>query len=216
MSEAIDLDVREPAPVRVAVAYHSGFGHTARQAQAVAAGACEVTGTTVELLPVDRLDDAAWASLDAADAIVFGAPTYMGSPSAAFKSFAEETSAAMQDGMRWQDKIAAGFTNSGAMSGDKLNSLVDFALLAAQHGMLWVGLAQQAGWSSSTGSVEDLNRLGSWLGAMAQSDNDTSAETVPPATDLRTARELGRRVATVAGTYRRARADERLLSPVSR
>ncbi|GAA2664955.1 flavodoxin family protein [Nonomuraea recticatena] len=189
--------------VRVAVAFHSAYGHTARQAEAVADGARAVEGTTVELLAVDELDDALWSSLDAADAIVFGAPTYMGSPSAGFKIFAEGTSAVLKDNLRWKDKVAAGFTNSGCMSGDKLNTLVDLAMLAAQHGMIWVGLALPGGWSSSGGSVEDLNRLGSWLGAMAQSDSDVGPDIAPPATDLRTASELGRRVAIVTRAYRR-------------
>lgn len=201
-----DFLTSEPASVRVAVAFHSGYGHTARQAEAVAEGAREVAGTTAELLAVDELNDSLWSSLDAADAIVFGAPTYMGSPSAAFKTFAEGTTVALRNNMRWKDKIAAGFTNSGCMSGDKLNTLVDFTILAAQHGMIWVGLAETGGWSTTGGSVEDLNRLGSWLGAMAQSDADVGPEIAPPATDLRTASALGRRVAAVTLAYRRGAA----------
>ena len=42
--------------------------------------------------------------------------------------------------VKWRDKVAAGFTNSGAQNGDKLNSLISMALFAAQHGMIWVGL----------------------------------------------------------------------------
>lgn len=188
---------------RIAVAYHSGYGHTAKQAQAVARGAAAVSnvvvGSEVEarLVPLDELTDDVWAELAAADAIIFGAPTYMGSPSAVFKAFAEASAKVWADDLGWRDKIAAGFTNSKAMSGDKLNSLVDFTLLAAQHGMIWVGLDLYPGWASSTASIEDLNRLGSWLGAMAQSDADLPAEQAPPATDLRTAEALGARVATV-------------------
>ncbi|MEU4604225.1 flavodoxin family protein [Kribbella sp. NPDC023972] len=182
---------------RIAIAYHSGYGHTAKQAEAVAAGASSVPGAVAELVPLDELTEDVWDRLAAADAIVFGAPTYMGSPSAVFKKFAEESVRAWADDLAWRDKIAAGFTNSKAMSGDKLNSLVDLAVFAAQHGMIWVGLDLYPGWAESTASIEDLNRLGSWLGAMAQSDADLSAEKAPPATDLRTAEALGVRVATV-------------------
>ncbi|WP_225846401.1 flavodoxin family protein [Streptomyces sp. HPF1205] len=189
--------------VRIAVAFHSGYGHTARQARAVADGALSVPGTVADLLVVDDPGEASlWRALDAADAIVFGTPTYMGGPSAAFKRFAELTSEPMNDGMRWRDKVAAGFTNSGAMSGDKLNTLVDLAVFAAQHGMIWVGLAEQAGWRTAAGSPEELNRLGSWLGAMAQSDVDAGPDAAPPATDLRTASALGRRVAEVTRALR--------------
>ncbi|MFI5732074.1 flavodoxin family protein [Kribbella sp. NPDC051587] len=188
---------------RIAIAYHSGYGHTAKQAEAVAAGALSVPGATAELVTLDELTDDVWASLAAADAIVFGAPTYMGSPSAVFKAFAEASSKVWGDNLGWRDKIAAGFTNSKAMSGDKLNSLVDIAVFAAQHGMIWVGLDLYPGWSESTASIEDLNRLGSWLGAMAQSDADLSAEKAPPATDLRTAHALGARVATITRRHLR-------------
>jgi NAD(P)H dehydrogenase (quinone) len=182
---------------RIAVAYHSGYGHTGKQAEAVAAGAASVPGAVADLVPLDDLTDDVWDRLAAADAIIFGAPTYMGSPSAVFKAFAEASAKVWAADLGWRDKIAAGFTNSKAMSGDKLNSLVDIAVLAAQHGMIWVGLDLYPGWAESTASIEDLNRLGSWLGAMAQSDADLSAEKAPPATDLRTASALGARVATV-------------------
>jgi multimeric flavodoxin WrbA len=138
--------------------------------------------------------------LDAADAIVFGAPTYMGGPSGVFKTFADATSGLWaQD--RWKDKLAAGFTNSGHMHGDKLNTLVYFALFAAQHGMHWVNMGLKGGWDTSAGSPEDINRLGSWLGAMAQSNKDQGPELVPPASDLRTAELLGQRVAAVTQQF---------------
>ena len=184
--------------VSVAVVFHSGYGHTARQAEAVARGARLVPGTAVELINVDELSDEQWEILDRADALIFGAPTYMGSPSAKFKLFAEATSKAWGDNLRWKDKIAAGFTNSQNINGDKLNTLVAFAILAAQHGMHWVSLGLYPGWNMSTASADDLNRLGSFLGAMAQSDGDASPEVAPPASDLLTAEYLGRRVAEVA------------------
>jgi NAD(P)H dehydrogenase (quinone) len=185
-------------PARIAIAFHSGYGHTAKQAEAVAAGAESVPGTVTDLVPLDEpLTDDVWARLTAADAIIFGTPTYMGSPSWVFKKFAEESVRIWAADLAWRDKIAAGFTNSKAMSGDKLNSLLSLAVFAAQHGMIWVGLDLYPGWAESTASIEDLNRLGSWMGAMAQSDADLSAEKAPPETDLRTADALGARVARI-------------------
>ena len=92
--------------VHLAVAAHSGFGHTRRQAEAVARGAAGVPRVAAHLLDVANLSDAEWATLDRADAIIFGAPTYMGSPSAAFKAFAEETSKAWGDG--WTPRSTSG------------------------------------------------------------------------------------------------------------
>jgi multimeric flavodoxin WrbA len=69
--------------VHIAVAAHSGFGHTRRQAEAVAHGAANVPGVAAHLLDVAALSEDDWATLDRADAIIFGSPTYMGSPSRA-------------------------------------------------------------------------------------------------------------------------------------
>ena len=180
-------------PPRIAIAFHGGGGHTARLAEAVGTGAGQVPGTDVAPVPVDRLSPAQWQRLDAADAIIFGAPTHMGTASAAFHAFAAAS------GKRWfirtwQDKLAAGFTNSGSMAGDKSGTLGYFGTLAAQHGMLWVSLGLAAGWNTSAGSEYDLNRLGFYQGAGAQTPVDDKSGTVHKA-DLATAEHLGRRVA---------------------
>ena len=59
-----------------------------------------------------------WETLAAADAIVFGSPTYMGNVSWQFKSFADASSKPWY-GQAWKDKLAAGFTNSASINGDK-------------------------------------------------------------------------------------------------
>ena len=185
---------------KIAVVYHSGFGHTKVQAEAVARGAASVIGAEAVLIPVEEAQARA-AELDAADAIIFGAPTYMGSVSGQFKTFMDGTSKVwMAQG--WKNKLAAGFTNSASQSGDKLNSLVQLAIFAAQHGMIWVSLGLPPGNNTSKGSPEDLNRLGSFLGAMAQSNGDEGPDKGPSRSDLATAEHLGRRVAerTVAET----------------
>ncbi|MEU3314432.1 flavodoxin family protein [Streptomyces sp. NPDC048387] len=180
-----------PAPV-VSVAYHSGYGHTAVVAEAVRAGAA-AAGAIVHVVKVDEITDAEWELLDASDAIVFGSPTYMGTASGAFHVFAEATSKRWF-GDAWRDKVAAGFTNSASKSGDKLNTLQYFQMLASQHGMSWVNLGLKPGWNSSTGSEYDLNRLGFSSGAAAQSNADEGPEAVHKA-DIATAEHLGRRVA---------------------
>lgn len=183
--------------VSVAVIFHSGQGHTATLAQAVLRGV-EAGGAKGELFDADaailRMEE-----LQRFDALVFGSPTYMGSVSASFKAFMEESRLARG---QWRDKLAAGFTNSASQSGDKLNTLVQLAIFAAQHGMLWVSLGLRAGNNTTRGSVDELNRLGSFLGAMAQSNVDQSAEHAPPQSDRDTAFSLGQRVATVALRFR--------------
>jgi multimeric flavodoxin WrbA len=187
----------------IAIAFHSGYGHTRRQAEAVLAGAASVSGAAAKLYPVDALDEAQWAELDAADAIIFGAPTYMGSASAKFKEFMDASSKRWFT-QAWKNKVAAGFTTSASQSGDKLNTLIQLMVFANQQAMIWVGLDIMPGNNSSKGSVDDLNRLGSFSGAMAQANADQGAEAMLES-DLKTAERLGARVAETAAALMRGR-----------
>jgi NAD(P)H dehydrogenase (quinone) len=186
------------APPTVAIAYHSGYGHTAVLAEAVRQGVVEAGGAAT-MVRVAAMTDAQWSTLDDADVIIFGSPTYMGTASGVFHAFAESTSDRWL-ARAWRDKLAAGFTCSAAMNGDKLHTLQYFTILAAQHGMLWINLDLLPGWNSSTGSEHDLNRIGIALGAGAQANNDQGAEAVTKA-DTETARYLGHRVVEVATRF---------------
>ncbi len=183
----------------VTIVFHSGYGHTRVQAEAVAEGARSVPGTDVHLVPVGDIE-INWDRLDTADAIVFGTPTYMAGPSAQFKEFLDATSSRWGEQL-WKDKLAAGFTNSAGLNGDKLNTLESLSLFAMQHSMVWVGLGLLPGNHTSTGSEEDLNRLAGFLGAMAQSNADVGPEGAPGASDQRTAAHLGQRVARSAARW---------------
>ncbi|MGN6321094.1 MAG: flavodoxin family protein [Dyella sp.] len=186
----------------ISIVYDSGYGHTARVAEAVAEGARQVSGADVRVFAVaDGID---WSTLEQSDAIIFGSPTYNGMISARLKQFFEDSTKAAWTELKWRNKLAAGFTNSGAQHGDKLNSLVSMALFAAQHGMIWVGLDLMPGNNSSTSSPDDLNRLGSWLGVMTHANVDQPPEAAPPASDLSTAQYLGRRVVQTARRFQPA------------
>lgn len=182
---------------KVVIVYHSGFGHTKVVAESVVRGANTVADISAVAISVDELPDAEpdgelggrWAELDDADAIVLGCPTYMGSVSAGLKRFMEATGS-IWGVQGWRDKLAAGFTNAGGTSGDKLNALTDLAVFAAQHSMIWVS---QGLFYDETG----VNRMGSWLGLMTQSGDASPAETPPPE-DHKTAELFGARVAEAA------------------
>ena len=182
---------------KIAVVFHSGYGHTKRMAESVAAGA------GAELIAVDaegNLTEAQWTTLAAADAIIFGSPTYMGSVSWQFKKFADASSKPWFS-QAWKNKIAAGFTNSATMNGDKLSTLHYLFTLSQQHSMIWVGTGMMPS-NSKAATRNDLNYVGSFSGAMAQSPSDSSADEMLPG-DLETARQFGARVAEVASKFTR-------------
>ena len=182
----------------VVVIYHSGYGHTQRMAQSVADGA------GAELIAIDadgNLPEGGWDSLLAADAIIMGSPTYMGSVSWQFKKFADASSKPWF-ALAWKDKIFAGFTNSASMTGDKHSTLHYFFTLAMQHGGIWVGNAMMPA-NTKAAQRNDPNYLGSFSGAMAQSPSDAGAADMLPG-DLETARLFGQRVTTITGKFRSA------------
>ncbi|MEM9065804.1 MAG: flavodoxin family protein [Planctomycetota bacterium] len=184
---------------KIAVVYHSGFGHTEVLAHRLAEGARSVEGATASLCkvtdlaaPTDEGYSDAWSDVNEADAIVFGSPTYMGTVSAPFKVFMDNSAKAWF-GQSWKDKLAGGFTNSGSPSGDKLNTLTTIAIFASQHSMLWV----PPGVMPASPGEEGPNRLGAMLGTMAQSDN-ASPDVTPPESDRLFAEGYGKRMATLA------------------
>jgi multimeric flavodoxin WrbA len=181
----------------IAVVYHSGYGHTQRVAQAVAEGA------GAQLIAIDaegNLPEGGWEQLAAADAIVFGSPTYMGGPSWQFKKFADASSKPWF-GQAWKDKLFAGFTNSATMNGDKHSTIHYFMTLAMQHSGLWVGTGLMPS-NSKAAQRNDINYVGSFAGAMATSPSDASPAEMPQG-DLDTARKFGERVAAAAARWAR-------------
>jgi len=182
---------------KIAIVYHSGYGHTAKVAEHVRDGAAG-TGAEVTLYKADDLptpDEGPWDELAAADAIIFGAPTYMGSASAVMAKFLEATSK-VWFAEAWKDKIAAGFTNSGSLAGDKNETLQRFATLAGQQGMVWVNFGMKAEYNASDSDFATAkNRAGYYLGLGTQALTDLPAEDAPDAADLETAELFGKRVA---------------------
>lgn len=188
----------------VAIVFHSGYGHTKVLADHLAQGVGTVPGSRAVLVPVDKVAEH-WADLDAADGLIFGSPTYMGAATAAFRTFAEATSGRWAK-RAWADKVAGGFTNSASPIGDKGNTMVEIATLAAQHGMIWVSLDLPPGGNASTSTPDNLNRLGGSLGVYAQANADQGPDVAPIASDRRTAEHYGARVARIAQALARGRA----------
>ncbi|MEM8676862.1 MAG: flavodoxin family protein [Cyanobacteria bacterium P01_G01_bin.67] len=185
----------------ISIVYHSGSGHTTQMAKAVAQGATSVEETKVNLLAItgSQIVDGRWQDevimeqLNTSDAIIFGSPTYMGSVSAQFKAFIDASSA-IYFTRQWKDKLAAGFTVSGSPSGDKMNALMTMFILAAQQGMIWVGLDE------TPGNEAGINRLGGYIGAMGQAAQEP-VDVAPNQEDKLTGKALGRRVAEMTQRF---------------
>ena len=181
---------------KTVVVFHSGYGHTQRMAQSVAQGA---SATLVAIDADGNVSDADWTVLDQADAIIMGSPTYMGSVSWQFKKFADASSKRWFT-QAWKDKVFAGFTNSATMNGDKLSTLHYLFTLAMQHSGVWVGTGMMPS-NSKAATRNDVNYVGSFSGAMAQSPSDASPAEMLPG-DLETARQFGARVAAAATRFK--------------
>ena len=182
---------------KIVIVFHSGYGHTAKVAQAVAEGS---GGTLLAIDAEGNLPEGGWEQLAAADTIVMGSPTYMGGPSWQFKKFADASSKVWFT-MGWKDKLAAGFTNSASLNGDKFSTLQYFWTLSQQQGMLWVGMGMMPA-NQKASTRDDINNVGGFGGLMTVTPADAGTDEMVPG-DLATARAFGQRVA--AATARLAR-----------
>ena len=174
--------------LKMAVIYHSNYGHTRKVALAIEQGARDYAQDKVEVRALD-VDDMDWEFADAAQMMVFGSAVYMGSITAEFKTFMDSTSKRWFH-RKWHGKWAAGFANSGGLSGDKLAALQQICGFSMQPGMNWAGFPVMP-----TGhSEQDINRLSSFMGLMTQSGND-SPEVTPGEGDINSAKLFGEHLA---------------------
>lgn len=183
-------------PANTVVIYHSGYGHTAKVAEAVAAGA------SAQIIAIDaegNITDADWEALAAADAIIFGTPTYMGNVSWQFKKFVDATSKPWF-GQAWKDKVFGGFTNSASPNGDKQVAMITLQTLASQHGGIWVSLGLLPS-NAKASTHDDINNIGASVGVLTRSPSDASVDEVHTG-DLKTAELYGARVAEIAARLR--------------
>ncbi len=187
----------------IAIVYFSASGHTHQMATAIAEGV-QKAGQTVALLRItgEQIQEGRWSdadimeTLNSADAIVFGSPTYMGGVAAQFKAFIDAASEAWFV-QQWKDKLAGGFTHSSSLSGDKQGTLIYLAVNAAQHAMIWVNAGDMP--SHYLGKTDGVNRLGSFMGVMGQSPmaSDDQEVTIDSG-DRLTCVSFGERIANAA------------------
>lgn len=179
----------------ISVVYFSGYGHTKVIAQTFAQ---EISVNLIEIDANGDIQEQDWATLDQSDAIVFGAPTYMGTAPWQFKKFADATSKKWFT-RAWQDKIFGGFTNSASLNGDKQLTLIQLQTLASQHGGIWVSLGLLPA-NSKSATREDVNNLGGSVGLLVQTPSDASVDEIPSG-DLETAKVYAQRIAKITNKF---------------
>ncbi|MGY4828324.1 flavodoxin family protein [Sphaerotilaceae bacterium SBD11-9] len=180
---------------KIEIIYHSGYGHTKKVAEAVAESS---GGSLIAIDAEGNLPEGGWERLAAADAIVFGSPTYMGGVSWQFKKFADASSKPWYMKV-WRNKIAFGFTNSATLNGDKFSSIQYMITLSQQHGMLWAGMGMHPS-NAKAHTRDDPNHLGGYSGLITVSPSDASPDEMIPG-DLATARLFGQRIVEVVGKF---------------
>ncbi len=175
----------------ITIAFHSQNGHTEVLGQSILEGINTVKGVKGLLIDVNT-ETLNWEPLNNADAIIFGSPTYMGNVSGIFKTFMDGSSPIWYQ-RKWINKLAGGFTSSGSLSGDKLNTLQSMCLFAAQHGMVWIGPSEIC--TEFDTQPHHINRLGSNLGIMSQCNPYEDRALSPPSGDRETTKLYGARMA---------------------
>lgn len=111
-----------------------------------------------------------------------------------FKKFVDASSKPWY-GMEWKGKVAAGFTNSSTLNGDKGSTIGYLATMAAQHKMLWTGTGMHPT-NHKAATRDDPNHLGGYMGLLVTSPSDASVDEMIPG-DLKTAEAFGANVADV-------------------
>lgn len=165
--------------VRVLIVYHSETGNTEALAEAAAEGARRVAGVEVSMKTVDEATN---ADLEACNAVMIGSPTYWGSMSTPVKQFI--------DGQRpfMGDKVGAAFATGGSDGGGKELAVLSILAAMLNNGMIVAGPHYE----------ESGFRFGSFgVAATTGADSPGLDEA-----ELKRARLLGERVATVAKRYR--------------
>lgn len=201
-------------PTNILVVYYSSYGHTHTMAQAVAGGARSVEGTEVRLRRVAELEAArkamssqaayvdaqkkqeeiSEATLDDlrwADGFCWGIPTRYGNMPAQVKQFIDSTGPLWTKG-ELEDKPAGIFTSTATIHGGQESTILTSLVPLLHLGMIIVGTPY--GQNPQIMVTDGVG--GSPYGPGTLAGGDGSRQ--PVESELKTARNLGSRVAKVA------------------
>jgi NAD(P)H dehydrogenase (quinone) len=198
--------------MKVLVVYYSMYGHIYQMAQAVAEGAGQVAGTTVDLRRVpETLPDTVIEKMGAkevqkqqaevlvctvdelgeADAIIFGTPTRFGNMCGQMRQFLDAT------GQLWMTDALVGrvgsvFTSSNTQHGGQESTILSFHNTLLHQGMVIVGLPYAFKGQMSMDEITGCSPYG------ASTIAGAGGSRMPSANELAGARFQGEHVANIA------------------
>jgi NAD(P)H dehydrogenase (quinone) len=196
----------------VLVVFYSMYGHVWRMAEAVAEGARQVEGVTVQLKQVaevmtaEALEAAGAAAAKAAfahipvaepaelgeyDAIIFGTPTRFGNMAGQMRNFLDRTGGLWMKGAL-VGKAGSVFVSTGTQHGGQETTITSFHNTLLHHGMVLVGVPYTEQRLTEMGEVTG----GTPYGASTLAGADGSR--LPSDNELAIARFQGRHVAEIA------------------
>ena len=193
---------------KILVLYHSSYGHIETMAKAVADGATNESGVSVELkrvpetMPEDLMTQAGMKvdqdapvaaphELAEYDAVIFGTPTRFGNMTAQMRTFLDQTGGLWAKGAL-TGKVGSVFTSTGTGAGNE-TTITSFHNTLLHHGMVIVGLPYAV--ATELFDVSEV-RGGSPYGASTLAGGDGSRQ--PTEKELSMAKKQGAHVASIA------------------
>lgn len=192
---------------KILVLYYSTYGHIETMAEAVAAGAKSVPGTTVTLKRVAELVSEESAKrnhfktdqkapvadpheLDQYDAIIFGTPTRFGNMAAQMRNFLDQTGGLWAKGALI-GKVGSVFVSTATQHGGQETTITSFHTTLLHHGMVIVGVPYSHAGLTTLSEVSG----GTPYGASTLAGGDGSRK--PSANELDIATFQGKHVAEI-------------------
>lgn len=182
----LSADAPQKAPVTVLVAYYSLTGNTEQMAKGVVEGVKRVPGAVAVL---KKVEEVVKQDLEAADAIVLGAPAYYGNIPGKMKVAIDDWSWKMK--VDFTDKVGGAFATGGGQAGGKEFVVVSLLMFMINNRMVVAGPLYR---NEKTGSV--------WAEAGAAAMTGPLDPGVGSG-ELDGAQRLGERVAGLAGKLQR-------------
>jgi NAD(P)H dehydrogenase (quinone) len=197
--------------MKTLVLFYSSYGHTYQMAKAVAEGAAQVSGCTVEIkrvpetLPEDvlaamganeaqkafgKVPIAKVEDLPGFDAIVFGTPTRVGNMAGQMRQFLDGTGPLWLQGAL-VGKVGSVFVSTATQHGGQESTILSFHTTLLHQGMVIVGMPYSFQGQMRLDEVTGGSPYGAGTIAGAQ------GERMPSANELEAAAFQGKHVATI-------------------